>query len=107
MTTTERAWGHYEILAEGPGFLIKKLTIKPTLAISHQYHNYRSELWYVLEGEAQFTLDGERFTGGPGFVFKVLPSQKHQVRNISYDKDFVAIEIWRGYTLDENDIVRI
>jgi mannose-6-phosphate isomerase-like protein (cupin superfamily) len=103
----EKSWGYYEILHEEPNFLIKKLTIHPTHAISFQYHKHREEMWYVIDGDGAFTLDGNQFLGTPGFAFVVKPGEKHQVRNIRYDKDLVAIEVWRGDILSEDDIVRL
>jgi mannose-6-phosphate isomerase-like protein (cupin superfamily) len=104
---TERSWGYYEILASAKGFMIKKLVIKPCCAISLQYHKDRYELWYVISGEGSFTLNDKQFVGGPGTIFHVRPNDAHQVRNISFDNDLVAIEIWRGENLDEEDIVRL
>ena len=40
------------------------------MAVPLHSHSREDEIWYVLEGEVAFTLDGEVLTGGPGtFVY--------------------------------------
>ncbi|HEX6459198.1 MAG TPA: cupin domain-containing protein [Thermoleophilaceae bacterium] len=43
-------------------------------------HEYR-ELFYVLEGEYEFTLDGQTISGGPGTAIAVPPNVPHTFRN--------------------------
>lgn len=107
MSKFSKPWGNYEILYRDDGYQVKKLVIKPEKSISLQMHFHREELWYVISGNGAFFLNGESFVGGPGTVFKVLPEDRHQVVNISKTEDFVAIEIWRGELLSEDDIMRV
>ena len=105
---TEKTWGSYEILSKGDGFIVKKLIIKPRMAISYQYHNHREELWYVIEGHACFILNDAVSFGKEGDVFKVPVAAQHKVINVGYT-DLVCIEVWRGRSekLSEDDITRV
>jgi len=48
--TVYRPWGSNTILAEGPGYKVKRLTIKPLNRMSLQMHFHRSEPWTVING---------------------------------------------------------
>ena len=45
-----RPWGYYEILAEGPGYLVKRITVDPGKRTSLQWHELRDEVWRVVGG---------------------------------------------------------
>ena len=72
-----RSWGHWEVVSEGVNptnnytFKVKKLTIKPKCSISHQYHNYRTESWFVVQGKAQVLLNDKSFVVHDGNEFFV------------------------------------
>ena len=48
--TMYRPWGSYTILAEGPGYKVKRIEIKPGGKLSLQLHYHRSEHWTVISG---------------------------------------------------------
>ena len=56
---TQRVWGYYRVLHEnGPSVKVKELTVEPGKQLSMQRHKYRSEHWFVSEGEATvYTLN--------------------------------------------------
>ena len=49
---TQRAWGYYRVLHEGPGFKVKELTVVPGQRLSMQRHQQRAEHWFITEGTA-------------------------------------------------------
>lgn len=57
----ERRWGYFEVLDtfkyDKINLKTKKLVINKNMNISYQYHNSRSENWYVLEGSGELILD--------------------------------------------------
>ena len=63
-----RPWGSFEILSEGIGFKVKKISVKPGAALSLQSHKYRSEHWVVVKGSAVITQDEIVKVIGPGTV---------------------------------------
>ena len=48
----ERNWGHYKVLYEGDDFVVKELVINPHSSLSMQRHQYRSETWNLVKGNA-------------------------------------------------------
>ena len=107
----ERNWGHYEILAEGPGHLVKRVTINPGQSTSMQRHAHRTEEWHFIAGSALIDV-GE---GHRGLYIAVPHNSRthhcfaqeawHSIRCTS-DYPLVAIEIWLGDDLREDDIER-
>jgi cytidyltransferase-like protein len=102
-----RLWGRYIVLDEGPGYKVKKVILDPGQSISLQYHNHRSEYWYMAGPKAQVTLGGDTFEvaqGAPPVV--VAHEVVHQLTN-SGDAPLTVIEIQSGSYLEEDDIIRI
>lgn len=104
-TLVYRPWGSYESLAQGPGFQVKHIRVRPGAALSLQMHHHRAEHWVVISGEATVTCD-ER-------VFMLTANQstflplgcKHRLQNKS-DEWIELIEVQTGDYLGEDDIVR-
>ncbi len=59
--TVHRPWGSYTILEEGPGYKVKRVTVKPGGRLSLQMHHRRSEHWVVIAGTARVTRGDEVF----------------------------------------------
>ena len=77
----ERPWGSYEVLTRGPGFQVKRLTVKPESRLSYQWHRHRAETWTVARGIATVTLDGEQQNLGPSQSIHVPRTVKHRIAN--------------------------
>ena len=56
---SHRPWGHYEVLSEKEGYNVKRIIVLPKGKLSLQLHQYRSEHWIVVAGEAKVT-NGEK-----------------------------------------------
>ena len=102
----ERPWGSYEVLARGPGFQVKRLTVKPDSRLSYQWHRHRTETWTVARGIATVTLDGETQNLGPSQTLHVPRTAKHRIANPSSVEPLEVIEVQTGDYLGEDDIVR-
>lgn len=102
----ERPWGTFENLLDSKYCKVKELVIKKGQAPSYQYHDKRSEVWVVVQGEAVVTLDGEERTYVVGEVVKVPVGVAHRVENKS-DEDLKFIEVQTGTYFGEDDIVRL
>lgn len=105
-TREERPWGSYEVLTRGPGFQVKRLTVKPESRLSYQWHRHRAETWTVARGIAQITLDGEQQNLGPSQSVHVPRTVKHRIANPSSVEPLEIIEVQTGDYLGEDDIVR-
>ena len=103
----QRPWGSFEILTSGPGFQVKRLTVKPLKRLSLQWHRHRDEHWAVARGTAKVLLDGEEFTLGRGQAMNIPRTVTHRVENISSIDPLEIIELQTGDYLGEDDIVRV
>ncbi len=104
--TVIRPWGSYTVLEDGVIFKIKRIVVKPSAALSLQFHQHRSEHWVVVEGIAQVT------NGDKEYILNVsestfIPKQtRHRLVNPG-DKDLVIIEVQTGEYVGEDDIIRL
>tara|TARA_Y100000746_G_scaffold190174_1_gene169918 strand:+ start:694 stop:1938 length:1245 start_codon:yes stop_codon:yes gene_type:complete len=102
----ERPWGFFENLMETRTSKVKLLCVFPDQKLSLQRHKYRSETWYVIEGEAKVTKSNERFTLLSGDSIAIEKNEEHRLENLS-DKPLEIIEIQTGTYFGEDDIIRI
>ncbi len=101
----ERPWGMYEVLAEGEGYKVKRIEVRPGQRLSLQMHQSRSEHWVIVAGEALVTL-GEREIRLRANEETIIPEQtKHRVANPA-STPLVFIEVQCGSYLGEDDITR-
>lgn len=101
-----RPWGEWLVVDAGPGFVVKRITVRPGQRLSLQRHRYRDERWVVVAGTAQVTLDGAAFPLGPGEATHIARGSAHRVANRGVD-DVVFIEVQTGSMLSEDDIERL
>ena len=101
-----RPWGAYSILEEGPGFKIKRISVKAGASLSLQYHLHRSEHWVVVKGEATITNGNEKFIIQENQSNYIPAGNIHRLQNNS-DDELVLIEVQCGSYLGEDDIVRV
>ena len=56
----------------------------------HEHFHEQEEVWHVLEGELEVTIDGAAHVAGPGMVAIVPAETPHSVRAISNGKAIVV-----------------
>lgn len=56
----------------------------------HEHSHPEEEVWQVIEGELEITIDGVTRRAGPGFAGIVPPNTLHSVRAISDGKAIVV-----------------
>ena len=108
--TTQRAWGSYTVLHNGPGWAVKELAFDINTPLSDQRHFIRSEHWHVIEGNIRMDLespngDRESKTYGPGDSIDIPVLTWHKAYNVG-DTVAKVIEVWMGSELSEDDIER-
>ena len=100
-----RPWGSFEILSEGIGFKVKRITVKSGAALSLQSHKHRSEHWIVVDGSAVVTIDKSVQVIGAGQSTYIPLGCKHRLEN--QEKEIlIIIEVQIGAYLGEDDIIR-
>jgi len=108
--TTQRAWGSYTVLHNGPGWAVKELAFGTETPLSDQRHFIRSEHWHVVEGDIRMDLEfdnGDKssilYTSGQSIDIPV--HTWHKATNVGKGVAKV-IEVWMGNELSELDIER-
>ena len=83
-----------------PRVVLKKLFIKANNRFSLQFHNFKEEILYVVEGTGVFVLGEESFDYKPGDCFKIPTKTIHRVEA---KEETVIIE---ASTTELSDVVR-
>lgn len=102
----KRPWGSFFVLSDEKDFKIKKIEVNPSKRLSYQFHNKRSELWYILNGEGVVTINEKKTKVKKGSVVTIKKLEKHRIENNS-SEILTFIEIQTGTYFGEDDIVRI
>jgi mannose-6-phosphate isomerase-like protein (cupin superfamily) len=102
----ERPWGRWEVIATGPDYVTKRITVAPGGKLSLQLHHHREEHWVIVAGAARVTLGSEVLELGPSRHVFIPVGAAHRIENPG-SEPVVFIEVQHGATLDENDIVRL
>jgi cytidyltransferase-like protein len=102
-----RPWGEFYGWNEGVGWKLKTVHIKAGKRLSLQYHNRRSELWTLVEGDATATVVvGGRGRKVPLVVGQMFAVPVRAVHRLESKRGGVIVEIGLG-DFDEDDIVRL
>lgn len=105
----ERRWGRYRVLdylkyPDGKEVLTKRICITPERNLSYQYHELRSEVWTIIDGEGEMAMNGHVFQVRSGDVLTIEQGSRHSLRAIT---EMEIIEVQSGTQLIEEDIVRL
>tara|TARA_B100000579_G_C22145472_1_gene538485 strand:+ start:135 stop:488 length:354 start_codon:yes stop_codon:yes gene_type:complete len=106
LKTFERPWGNYTVICNNTYYKLKRIEVNPGQRISYQYHSKRSEVWTIIKGCGEVTIDGEKKKLCYGDSIKIKIGSKHRIKNHS-DSILVFIEVQTGTYFGEDDIVRI
>jgi mannose-6-phosphate isomerase len=106
MESDERPWGSWRVVDEGAGYKVKRIEVRPQQRLSYQTHAHRSEHWFVVQGVATCTVDGETVELMTGDALDIPVGAAHRISN-RHDEDVIVIEVQRGGYLGEDDIVRL
>ena len=60
---------------------LAEATLEPGQATERHYHGQTEEVYFVLEGEGELELDGDRARLGPGDAVPIPPGAWHELRN--------------------------
>lgn len=100
-----RPWGTWEVLDAGESFCVKKICVIPHGILSLQSHNFRSEHWIIIKGEAVVTLGENKLVRKMNDAVFIPVKTKHRIQN-NTESSMEFIEVQAGETLDEEDIIR-
>lgn len=100
-----RPWGWFESLFTGERFQVKRILVKPGASLSLQSHQYRSEHWIIVAGQALVTIGDKVQTVSENESVFVPLGAVHRISNPGV-KPIVLIEVQTGEYLGEDDIIR-
>lgn len=103
---TKRPWGSFTVLQKTPCYWVKKLVIKPQQQLSLQYHKYRDEDWYVIEGVGELTLQNRKYQIEKNDKWHISSFVLHRIKNTQKKGNLIIVEIATGKP-EENDIIRL
>ena len=103
---SERPWGKYTVLREDSGYKLKIIEVNKGQRLSYQFHNKRSEVWIIVEGSCEVTIDGNKKKLVYGDSIKINKKSKHRIYNNS-NSILKFIEVQTGSYFGEDDIIRI
>ena len=105
-TKVYRPWGFFDCIESDKGFQVKKLQVNPYSKLSLQKHQYRSEHWVVISGEAIVTCGDKKFKLLENESTFIPKGEVHRLENKG-KKLLEIIEIQTGSYLGEDDITRL
>ena len=103
---SQRPWGRYEILSESDSHKVKTIWVTPGKRLSYQRHEKRAEHWFIIQGDARITLNGDIFEMGAGDSLDIEVGDLHRIENIG-SEDVVFVEVQTGTYFGEDDIERV
>jgi mannose-6-phosphate isomerase-like protein (cupin superfamily) len=101
-----RPWGFYQVLWDMLDHKVKRITVYPGHRLSYQRHFRRSEHWYVINGRAVVTRNGQEIELTPGQAIELPVKTWHRIRNPGKE-NLVFIEVQTGDYFGEDDIERL
>jgi mannose-6-phosphate isomerase len=103
---SQRPWGRYEVLGTSRTHQVKNIFVRPGSRLSYQRHEKRAEHWFIVEGEARITLDGDTFEISAGDSIDIEIGVAHRIENIG-STELVFTEVQTGTYFGEDDIERL
>lgn len=105
VSIVERPWGRFQQFSLNEPTTVKVITVEPGQRLSLQRHRHRGELWQVLDGDLEITVEERTWTAARGELVWVPVGATHRLANPS-PRDSRILEIAFG-DFDEDDIERL
>jgi mannose-1-phosphate guanylyltransferase/mannose-6-phosphate isomerase len=105
--TVFRPWGWYKNVEgnDNSGFKIKRIAVYPGKRLSLQSHNFRSEHWVIVKGNAKVQLNNDFLFLNKDQNVYIPVKALHRIENIGNELlEFTETQI--GDYLGEDDIIR-
>jgi mannose-6-phosphate isomerase-like protein (cupin superfamily) len=62
---------------------LAEATLEPGQATRRHYHRESEEIYYLIEGEGEMEIDGERRRVAAGDAVLIPPGARHSIRNVA------------------------
>jgi len=100
-----RPWGWYKNIEEKEGYKVKIICVNVGQKLSLQSHNYRSEHWVIVKGNAKVQLGKNHIILNKNENIYIPINEHHRIENIG-DELLLFTETQIGEYLGEDDIIR-
>lgn len=101
----KKKWGEIIQLAFNQPCSVKVIEIKPGESTTYHYHNFREDLWFVLDDGVGVVIDGKNFNASHGDEFFIPAGTPHKLYSRS-NSIVRVLEIAYGFT-EESDKVLV
>lgn len=101
-----RPWGFYEVLSDEKDHKVKRITVYPGKRLSYQRHAHRAEHWFVVSGQGEVTLNGEKIPLRAQEAVDLPRHAWHRIQNTGAE-NLIFIEVQTGDYFGEDDIERV
>ncbi len=101
----ERPWGDFQQFVSNETVTVKIITVQPGHRLSLQRHVHRGEMWQILDGPIDITVDERQWRAERGEIVWVPRGAKHRMGN-SGSVPGRLLEVGFGH-FDEADIERL
>ncbi len=105
IVSVERPWGDFQQLVANETVTVKVITVQPGQRLSLQRHEQRGEMWQVLDGPMDITVDDRQWQARRGEVVWVPRGATHRMGNTGSEPARL-LEVAFG-PFDEADIERL
>lgn len=96
----EKSWGNYRVINVEKDSLTIKITLNAGHFMNYHSHQYRDEIWIVIAGSGEVTVEGETKKIGTGDVVTMKAGTKHTV--LATEK-LMLIEVQIGRDISVHD----
>ena len=103
---SERPCGRYEVLQETTTHKVKCIWVSPGKRLSYQRHQKRAEHWFIVQGSARVTIDGNVQEMKAGMTVDFAIGVLHRIENVGSD-EVIFVEVQTGTYFGEDDIERV
>jgi len=101
-----RPWGSYDSVDSGTNYQVKRITVNPGARLSLQRHQFRTEHWVVVSGQATVRLDESEYILETNDSIYIPLGAIHSLANKTTEP-LHLIEVQSGSYLGEDDIERL
>lgn len=101
----QRPWGDFQQLVCNETVTVKIITVRPGHRLSLQRHRHRGEMWQVVDGPMDITVDDRQWSAKTGETIWVPRGATHRMGNTG-TQPARLLEVAFGH-FDEDDIERL
>lgn len=99
----EKSWGSFTVLDIQETSMTIRITLMPGHGLHYHSHQYRDEIWNVIEGIGRVVIDGEEKIVKSGDIITLKAGCKHTVRA---ETELKIIEVQIGSDIDVKDKIK-